>query len=57
MGREKSSRSCGTHNHHDFRPLITNDIGEHDLFNGSIAGTNLARASSLKSPLKSFSTE
>ena len=44
MGREKISRPRRTHNDNDFGPLIASDIGKDDLFDRSIAGTNLAGA-------------
>ena len=43
MGGEITSRSRRAHNHDDLRPLVTGDVGDHNLFNGPIAGSNLAR--------------
>ena len=43
MGRKIASRSCRAHGYNNFGPLVTIDIGEHDLFDRSIASTNKAR--------------
>jgi len=41
MGGEITSRSRRTHNHDNLRPLVTGNIGDHNLFNCPIAGSNL----------------